>query len=112
MDAYSVPVSYKQRFVDANAFLVYYSKGFDGPGRPTIEQDLPVKQTLQYGSRNDAWVAWEEFLVEWDFASKGEDDSKDELQQALDKTVKALDAYLSLAPVEDLKQAKSAVDGR
>ena len=33
-DAYSVPVNYKQKFLDSNAFLVYYSKGFDG-GRPS-----------------------------------------------------------------------------
>ncbi|CAJ1946472.1 unnamed protein product, partial [Cylindrotheca closterium] len=36
-DAYSDPVSYKQKFLDQNAFLVYYTKGFDGPGRPNIE---------------------------------------------------------------------------
>jgi len=35
-DAYSDPVSYKQKFVDQNAFLVYYTQGFDGPGRPSI----------------------------------------------------------------------------
>jgi hypothetical protein len=63
-DAYSDPLSYKQRFVDQNAFLVYYTKGFDGPGRPSIEDDLPVKQTIQYGTRNDAWVAYNSFLVE------------------------------------------------
>lgn len=49
-DQYSDPISYKQKFVDQNAFLVYYTKGFDGPGRPSIESDLPVKQTVQYGT--------------------------------------------------------------
>ena len=40
-DAYSVPVNYKQKFLDSNAFLVYYSKGFDGPnGRVTKGGDL------------------------------------------------------------------------
>jgi len=110
LDAYSDPVSYKQKFVDQNAFLVYYSKGFDGPGRANIEDDLPVKQTLQYGSRNDAWVAWDDFLVEWDFALKdSEANNKEDLQQALQRTLKALDAYLSLTPTEDLQQANSTV---
>lgn len=110
LDAYSDPVSYKQKFVDQNAFLVYYSKGFDGPGRATIESDLPVKQTLQYGARNDAWVAWDEVLVEYEFLSD-ESSSLEDLQKALEKAVKALEAYLSLAPPEDLKQANSMVVG-
>jgi hypothetical protein len=67
-DAYSDPVSYKQKFVEQNAFLVYYSKGFDGPDRPNIESDLPVKQTLQLGARNDAFVSWDDFLAELNFA--------------------------------------------
>ena len=36
-DEYSEPVSYKQQFKDKNAFLVYYTQGFDGSGRPSIE---------------------------------------------------------------------------
>ena len=44
---------------DGNAFLVYYTQGFDGPGRPSIEQDSAqqVTQKAQFGLRNDAWVA-------------------------------------------------------
>jgi hypothetical protein len=36
-DEYSEGISYKQRYLDSNAFLVYYSKGFDGVNRPSIE---------------------------------------------------------------------------
>ena len=38
-DEHSEGVSYKQQFLDQNAFLVYYTKGFDGPGRPSIEAE-------------------------------------------------------------------------
>ena len=38
-DEHSEGVSYKQQFLDQNAFLVYYTKGFDGPGRPSIEEE-------------------------------------------------------------------------
>jgi len=37
-DEYSEPVSYKQKYKDSNAFVVYYTQGFDGAGRPGIEQ--------------------------------------------------------------------------
>jgi len=99
-DAYSDPISYKQRFVDQNAFLVYYSKGFDGPGRPSIEFDLPVKQTLQYGTRNDAWVAWDAFRVELDFQRQHpEEADAAELQRLLQTVVNAVDAYLKVSGV-------------
>jgi len=75
-DRYSQAVSYKQRFLDQNAFLVYYTGGYDGPGRPSIEDDDALtRQTRQYGYRNDAWVAWEDFLVEIEYIAsraKGE----------------------------------------
>ena len=38
-DEHSEGISYKQQFLDQNAFLVYYTKGFDGPGRPSIEEE-------------------------------------------------------------------------
>lgn len=111
LDAFSDPVSYKQKYVDSNAFLVYYSKGYDGPGRPSIEEGLPVKQTLQYGSRNDAWVAWEEVLSEYDFAQEqqqkgGEEWDPEDMTVPLKRAVSALDAYMALAPKEDLLEAQ------
>ena len=39
-DEYSEGVSYKQVYKDQNAFVVYYTKGFDGPNRPSIEAEV------------------------------------------------------------------------
>ena len=35
-DEFSNGISYKQQYLDKNAFVVYYTQGFDGPGRPSI----------------------------------------------------------------------------
>jgi hypothetical protein len=107
-DAYSNRVSYKQAFMDQNAFLVYYSKGFDGPGRPTLEaaergdSESEQRQTLQFGARNDAWIAWEACLVEFKYLI----DKENDFDVTLAKTIQAVDSYLALAPPEDVKQAK------
>jgi len=100
-DAYSDPVSYKQKFVDQNAFLVYYTKGFDGPSRPSIESDLPVKQNMQYGARNDAWVAYDDFCVELDYQRGSNNSSYDpeELQKHLQRAIDAVDSYLKASNV-------------
>jgi len=109
-DAYSNPVSYKQKFVDQNSFLVYYSKGFDGPGRPSIESDLPEKQTLQYGARNEAWVAWDDFLAELRFARSNPNESSEvDLLLAITKAIGAIDEYLEQAPAEDVSDARALV---
>jgi hypothetical protein len=97
-DAYSTPVSYKQKFLNANAFLVYYTKGYDGPNRPNIE-DLSKGERLQeeqYGSRNDCWVAWNELLSELEYSAKAGDSS--ELEKLLENTIAAFDTYINLAP--------------
>jgi hypothetical protein len=105
-DAYSDPVSYKQKFVEQNAFLVYYSKGFDGPDRPNIESDLPAKQTLQLGARNDAFVSWDDFLAEFNFArSNPASSDQGELLTPLSKTIAAVEEYLRLSPPDDLARA-------
>ncbi|CAJ1935067.1 unnamed protein product [Cylindrotheca closterium] len=107
-DAYSDPVSYKQKFLDQNAFLVYYTKGFDGPGRPNIEEDdSNEKQTLQFGIRNEAWINWENFLVELKFVGEEKDT---EATKYLDETLRYVDYYLKLAPPQDVREAKKAVD--
>jgi hypothetical protein len=109
-DNYSDNVSYKQRFLDQNAFLVYYTKGFDGPNRPSIESDLPVKQTLQYGARNDASVAWQGFLDEVNYVAKHPTEgSLSDLDELLKRVINAVDAYLDLAPAEDREQAMKAI---
>lgn len=77
--------------MDQNAFLVYYSKGFDGLGRPSIESDLPVKQTIQYGTRNDAWVAWDDFRAELAFQRQNRSEAnQDDLSKLLAKVIVAI----------------------
>mmetsp|Transcript_11803 Transcript_11803/g.28279 ORF Transcript_11803/g.28279 Transcript_11803/m.28279 type:complete len:350 (-) Transcript_11803:1184-2233(-) len=140
-DEYSVPVSYKQKYLDSNAFLVYYTKGFDGIGRPNIEQqqqgqgagdsseDAIVNeiQTVQYGSRNEVWVAWDSFQAEYSYfrstfmtaapsssstsssTSSSLDDDRNEsfveMIKYLEDALKALDTYLRLVPEEQLREA-------
>jgi hypothetical protein len=104
-DAYSDPVSYKQKFLDQNAFLVYYTKGFDGPGRANIEEDVNERQTLQFGARNEAWISWENFLVELKFINDADNDAA----KYLATTTRAVDSYLLLAPLEDIKAAQESL---
>jgi hypothetical protein len=112
-DAYSDPVSYKQKFLDQNAFLVYYTKGFDGPDRPSIESDLPVKQPLQLGARNDAWVAWDDFLAELDFLrSNPASSDKADLLKPLAKTIDAIEGYLRQAPPDDVGKTRAIASTR
>jgi len=106
-DSYSNPVSYKQKFMDQNAFLVYYTKGFDGPGRPNIEEDNNQKQTLQFGARNEAWVGWDNVLTELKFINGGDDDA--DLKNYLSATIRAVDSYLLLVPVGDVKAAQQTL---
>eukprot|EP00537_Pseudo-nitzschia_pungens_P018684 CAMPEP_0172404760 /NCGR_PEP_ID=MMETSP1061-20121228/64252_1 /TAXON_ID=37318 /ORGANISM="Pseudo-nitzschia pungens, Strain cf. pungens" /LENGTH=322 /DNA_ID=CAMNT_0013139687 /DNA_START=36 /DNA_END=1004 /DNA_ORIENTATION=- len=112
-DAYSDQVSYKQKFLDQNAFLVYYTKGYDGPGRDSLEKD-PVneRQTLQFGARNEAWICWDDFLAEWDFyasSARGTADIEEvllDMMKYLSNTIQAVDNYLKLSPPEDLQAAQ------
>ena len=106
-DAYSDPVTYKQKFLDQNAFLIYYTKGFDGPGRANIEAGVNERQTEQFGLRNEAWIAWENFLAETAFLQEPNNDCL----SYLNTTIRAIDAYLELAPLDDVKTAKSKVIG-
>ncbi|KAJ8610584.1 hypothetical protein CTAYLR_007145 [Chrysophaeum taylorii] len=109
-DEFSDAVSYKQRFLDSNAFLVYYTQGFDGPGRPSIEADLNERETRQYGSRNDAWIAVDDARAELQYLlTEGSGDTAD-LAAMLGAAVDALDDYLRLAPPALL--AEAAKEGR
>jgi hypothetical protein len=110
-DEYSDPVSYKQKYMDANAFLIYYTNGYDGPNRESIEKQqlgddnnsMP-KQTLQYGARNDIWTSFEELLVEIQFADDSSTTTNDILGPLV-KVIQTLDVYLSYAPKEDVERA-------
>jgi hypothetical protein len=107
-DAYSDPLSYQQRYVNNNAFLVYYTKGYDGPGRPSIESSLPTRQPLQFGARNEAWIAWSDFIAEFDYykdqenvASTSTDTMSigDDLIPPLRRAVEAVTTYLAVSGV-------------
>jgi hypothetical protein len=119
-DSYSEQVSYKQKFLDQNAFLVYYTKGYDGPGRESMEKD-PVneRQTLQFGARNEAWIGFDDFLAEWEYYSslsrqngKNDDveDSFFDLIKYLSNAIKAVDRYLRLSPPQDLEAVQQGTE--
>lgn len=105
-DEYSDPVSYKQKFMDQNAFLVYYTKGFDGPNRPPMEtiNDAVPRQSLQYGLRNDAWAAMDDVFAEISFYLPSS--SSDVILEPLDRAIAAFEAYFSYAPAADVDEAR------
>lgn len=105
-DEYSEGISYKQQYLDKNAFVVYYTKGFDGPSRPSIEADDPnsIKQSQQYGYRNDAWVAVDDARSEISYLLEQSSQDLTDLKKSLREAVKAFDGYLSLIPADDLKK--------
>ena len=109
-DEYSEPVSYKQKFMDQNAFLVYYTKGFDGPNRPPMESSAdPIpKQSLQYGFRNDAWSAYDELLGELSYFSPSSS-SIDDILRPLEKCIAAFEAYFSTVPASDVANARRRI---
>lgn len=118
-DEYSLDVSYKQRYLDSNAFVVYYTQGFDGPNRPSIEEEDPYQKLMvsQYGYRNDAWVGIDEARAELDYLkvtfgnSVTNKDIKD-LRQYLQQTKQAIDNYVHLAPPADIEVAKSRLSSK
>jgi hypothetical protein len=109
-DEYSDPVSYKQKFMDQNAFLVYYSKGFDGPDRPAMgtSQDSVPRQTLQYGARNDAANAMSDLFDELSFFEDGKSELAD-VTAPLERAISSFEAYLSYAPVADVDEARRQI---
>ena len=137
-DEYSEGVSYKQTYLDQNAFLVYYTRGFDGAGRPSIEAESAGEalQKAQYGARNDAWIAVDDARQEVQFLRahpparphtmhtlappratlrslclQADADEYSELRDALRRARAAFDSYLALAPAEQVSAAREA-EGR
>mmetsp|Transcript_33934 Transcript_33934/g.44769 ORF Transcript_33934/g.44769 Transcript_33934/m.44769 type:complete len:261 (+) Transcript_33934:89-871(+) len=110
-DSFSEGVSYKQQYLDKNAFVVYYTKGFDGPGRESIEtnNESEAKQIAQYGFRNDAWVAIDDARSELDYLLENPDDDRKDLLIAIKKANKAVSEYLKLAPTEVLETARRSL---
>jgi hypothetical protein len=107
-DEYSEGISYKQQYLDKNAFLVYYTAGFDGPGRKSIETDSEseIRQKSQYGFRNDAWVGLDEARAEVDYLIESGDSNTEELKQDLKKLNIAISSYLDLTTEEQLSEAE------
>ena len=60
----SVPRDFKTKWMENNAFLVYYSKGFDGIGRDSIEveSELEKLSATQAGMRNELWFLIDDSL--------------------------------------------------
>lgn len=123
-DEYSDGVSYKQQYLDKNAFLVYYTQGFDGPNRDNIEADTDgsmTRMSLQYGYRNDAWVNLDNAISEIRYLQQQSirssssvstslssdliEESKTDLILALKSTKAAFTQYLSLAPKSQILEA-------
>ena len=117
-DEYSDAVDYKTKFMDQNAFLVYYTRGFDGPGRARMEDgaDAPTRQSRQFGYRNDAWAAVDDARAEAEYllaegargASAARPAASDDLRAALGAAQAALRSYVELAPAADRDAALAA----
>ena len=108
-DTYSNTISYKQQFLDKNAFLVYYTQGFDGPGRESLENESPAEmlQKAQYGYRNDAFIGFDELIGEINYlltivtdkstsAMIPESDTKD-LMKYLNAAVNGVTKYVEIS---------------
>jgi len=110
-DEYSDKVSYKQKYMDQNAFLVYYTKGFDGPNRDSIESGEIPRQTLQYGARNECWNAFDDLITEAKFGIVDGSSTKSEILDLLNKAISSFDRYLSIAPQGDPDKARASLLG-
>eukprot|EP00596_Hydrurales_sp_CCMP1899_P005770 CAMPEP_0119033972 /NCGR_PEP_ID=MMETSP1177-20130426/1040_1 /TAXON_ID=2985 /ORGANISM="Ochromonas sp, Strain CCMP1899" /LENGTH=226 /DNA_ID=CAMNT_0006991129 /DNA_START=339 /DNA_END=1019 /DNA_ORIENTATION=+ len=112
-DEHSEGISYKQTFLDQNAFLVYYTKGFDGPGRPSIEDEdsNSIKEKGQYGARNDAWVNVDEARAEISYLLefKSEKINVKDLKKALLSASKAFTDYVSYDTESTVKEAEDII---
>ena len=99
-DEYSNGISYKQAYLDKNAFVVYYTRGFDGPGRDNIEKETPEEtlQTKQYYYRNEAWIGVDEARAEVEYLkSSPPSEPRQELEADLKRALEAVSSYVELA---------------
>ena len=111
-DEYSQGISYKQVYKNNNAFLIYYTKGFDGIDRPSIEiQDqMEVLQGKQYGYRNEIWIGIDESRSELSYLLSQSNLMKNDLSDLVDyitQTKAALDNYIQLAPPQQLEVVRN-----
>lgn len=113
-DEYSEGISYKQNYLDKNAFLVYYTQGFDGANRPSIEteSESELRQKAQFGARNDAWLGFDDARAEVAYLQShppADDGELKELRAALLRTKAALADYEAQAPPEQVAAARQLV---
>lgn len=148
-DEYSADVSYKQRYMDSNAFVVCptrrlatrapspeprangererprfaqwrasafvdYTKGYDGPGRKSIEDDPAAeRQTKQFGYRNDVWTNVDDARAEVKYLlTDGKGESTKDLELMLQRAGVALTSYIELAPPADIAEARASAASR
>lgn len=99
-DEFSLDVSYKQQYLDKNAFVVYYTRGFDGPGRGSIEESSPAEelQKEQYYHRNEAWLALDDARSEADYLLERPAEARRDLDAALGRLQDSISKYASLVP--------------
>jgi len=110
-DEFSGGVSYRQQYMDKNAFLIYYTKGFDGPDRPSIETDTDGSATRLaelYGYRNEAWIALDDAMGDIEFAlSQPSSSALVDVRSDLTRLRSALAAYLALVPPDIVAQTQA-----
>ena len=94
-DEYSEGISYRQNYKDKNAFVVYYTRGFDGVGRDSIETPTASesKQTEQFYYRNEAWIAVDGAIAEAKYLRENPSENRKDLKELLEKAIGAVTAY-------------------
>eukprot|EP00587_Corethron_hystrix_P010708 CAMPEP_0113321328 /NCGR_PEP_ID=MMETSP0010_2-20120614/14853_1 /TAXON_ID=216773 ORGANISM="Corethron hystrix, Strain 308" /NCGR_SAMPLE_ID=MMETSP0010_2 /ASSEMBLY_ACC=CAM_ASM_000155 /LENGTH=211 /DNA_ID=CAMNT_0000179433 /DNA_START=301 /DNA_END=939 /DNA_ORIENTATION=+ /assembly_acc=CAM_ASM_000155 len=120
-DALSVPKSYRQSYMENNAFLVYYTGGYDGPGRPRMEEyvtDAEDMHAKQAALRNDAWAAVDVLVAELNYVTKADltamspsdiAESWIVISSNLEEASKAVESFLNLVPQQFVKEARESV---
>jgi hypothetical protein len=122
LDRFSEANSYMSEYKDKNAFVVYYTGGFDGPGRARLgtREDVDPQrelQSLQNGFRNEGWASLDDARATLDVLAKaapsGASDADDlaDLRAALRAAEKALLAYIELAPPGTRESARRLAQG-
>ena len=97
----------------ASAF-VDYTKGYDGPGRKSIEDDPAAeRQTKQFGYRNDVWTNVDDARAEVKYLlTDGKGESTKDLELMLQRAGVALTSYIELAPPADIAEARASAASR
>lgn len=108
-DEYAEAPSFKTRWKDQNAFIVYYSRGFDGSNRPRLgsrEEEVAdpqlVRQSNQFAYRNQAWLGVDDAIATLLYIQRSTQTGSDEDGGDMEEELKTLR--------DDLTSAVQAVD--